>query len=254
VRRDKPQQVSSRAQDALTEEQLDALLDAVNARYPSGKRNLALLLVMADAGLRVSEAVSLKTTDLVVEGGQYTHVNIRRGKGGKPGPVALTVRAAAKLGAWLTARATMGFGKGYVFCTISKGTAGGHWADEGQALEPGRPLSTEYVRQLVRRMADRAGIESRVTPHTLRHTFVTRLLRTTGNLELTRKALRHSHIQTTVATYAHLVQEDVDRGIRRLPGNGTPAARSDLAQQLATLRTQLDALAAAAQQGSTPPE
>jgi hypothetical protein len=35
--------------------------------------------------LRVSEAVSLKTTDLVVEGGQYTHVNIRRGKGGKPG-------------------------------------------------------------------------------------------------------------------------------------------------------------------------
>ncbi|MBM3501173.1 MAG: hypothetical protein FJX74_21175, partial [Armatimonadetes bacterium] len=105
VRRDRPQQTSSRAQDALTEGQLDALLDAVNARYPSGKRNLALLLVMADAGLRVSEAVSLKTTDLVVEGGQYTHINIRRGKGGKPGRVALTTRAAAKLGGWLDARA-----------------------------------------------------------------------------------------------------------------------------------------------------
>ncbi|MBM3500213.1 MAG: phage integrase family protein, partial [Armatimonadetes bacterium] len=125
MRRDKPQQASSRAQDALTEEQLDALLDAVNARYPSGKRNLALLLIMADAGLRVSEAVSLRTTDLVVEGGQYTHVNIRRGKGGKPGRVALTVRAAAKLGAWLDARTKMGFGKGHVFCTISRGMAGG---------------------------------------------------------------------------------------------------------------------------------
>jgi site-specific recombinase XerD len=76
-------------------------------------------------------------------------------------------------------------------------------------------------------MADRAGIESRVTPHTLTHTFATRLLRTTGNLELTRKAPRHSHIQTTVATYAHLVQEDVDRGIRQLPGNGHADARGE---------------------------
>ena len=247
MRRDKPQRASSRAQDALTEEQLDALLDTLNARYPSGRRNLALLLAMADAGLRVSEAVSLKTTDLVVEGGQYTHVNIRRGKGGKPGRVALTVRAAAKLGAWLDARAKMGFGKGYVFCTISKGTAGGHWADDVQRLQPGRPVSTEYVRQLVRRMADRAGIESRVTPHTLRHTFATRLLRTTGNLELTRKALRHSHIQTTVATYAHLVQEDVDRGIRQLQGNGHTDPHGepdDPTAQLAALRAQLEALEA----------
>jgi len=245
MRRDKPQRASSRAQDALTEEQLDALLGAVSTRYPSGKRNLALLLAMADAGLRVSEAVALRTTDLVAEGGQYTHLNIRRGKGGKPGRVALTVRAAAKLGAWLEAQAKMGFGKGYVFCTISEGRAGGHWADGRQRLEPGRPVSTEYVRQLVRRMADRAGIESRVTPHTLRHTFATRLLRTTGNLELTRKALRHSHIQTTVATYAHLVQGDVDREIRQLPGNGQADPRGepeDPTAQLAALRAQLEAL------------
>jgi len=241
MRRDRPQRASSRARDALTEEQLDA----VNARYPSGKRNLALLLAMGDAGLRVSEAVSLKTTDLVVEGGQYTHVNIRPGKGGKPGRLALTVRAAARLGAWLAARAKIGFGKGHVLCTVSEGTAGGHWADDGQRLQPGRPVSTEYVRQLVRRTADRSGIESRVTPHTLRHTCATRLLRTTGDLELTRQARRHSHIQTTVATYAHPVQEDVDRGIRRLPGNGTVDPRrkgADLTGQIAALRAQLEAL------------
>jgi hypothetical protein len=51
VRRDKPQPTSSRAQDGLTEEQLDALLDAVDVRCPSGRRNLALLLTMADADL-----------------------------------------------------------------------------------------------------------------------------------------------------------------------------------------------------------
>ena len=82
--------------------------------------------------------------------------------------------------------------------------------------ESGRPVHEGYVRQLVRRLARRSDIPTRVTPHTLRHTFATRLLRVTGNVELTRKALRHASIQTTIETYAHLVQEDVDRGIRAL--------------------------------------
>jgi site-specific recombinase XerD len=107
---------------------------------------------MADAGLRVSEATALHTTDLVTEGGACTHVDIRRGKGGKPG----------------------------------------------------RPISTEYVRQLVHRLALGAGIATRVTPHTLSHTFATRLLRVTGNVELTRKALRHANIHATAETYARL--------------------------------------------------
>ena len=207
---------ASRAQDALTEEQLDALLGAVNARTKTGKRNQALLFVMADGGLRVSEATALHTTDVVTVSGQYTHVDIRHGKGGRPGRVALTGRAAEATAAWLDARATLGLGHGPLFCTISTGTAGGHWARDGQTLDPGRPVSTEYVRQLVHRLAQRAGIATRVTPHTLRHTFATRLLRVTGNVELTRKALRHANVQTTIETYAHLVQEDVDRGIRLL--------------------------------------
>jgi len=98
------------------------------------------------------------------------------------------------------ARSELGLGRGPLFCTISSGTAGGHWVQDGQALEPGRPISTEYVRQLVHRLARRAGIPTRVTPHTLRHTFATRLLRVTGKVELTRKALRHANIQTTIET------------------------------------------------------
>ena len=207
---------ASRAQDALTEEQLDAVLGAVNAHTTTGKRNLALLLVMADAGLRVSEATGLWTTGLVVQDDRPTHVDIRYGKGGRPGRVALTARAANAMATWLEVRAQLGLDHGALFCTISSGTAGGHWARDGQELEPGRPVSTEYVRQLVHRLAQRAGIATRVTPHTLRHTFATRLLRVTGNVELTRKALRHANIQTTIETYAHLVQEDVDEGIQML--------------------------------------
>ena len=209
---------ASRAQDALTEEQLDALLGVVSIHTATGKRNLALMLVMADAGLRVSEATGLRTTDVVSLGDEPTHVDIRYGKGGRPGRVALTARAADAVGAWIDTRGALGLRLGPLFCTISSGTAGGHWARDGQALEPGRPVSTEYARQLVHRLARRAGIATRVTPHTLRHTFATRLLRVTGNVELTRKALRHANIQTTIETYAHLVQEDVDRGVRMLAG------------------------------------
>ena len=86
-------------------------------------------------------------------------------------------------------------------------------------MERGRAVSTGYVRQLVKRLAARAGLEKMVSPHTLRHTFATRFLRATGNLELTRKALRHARIQTTAEIYSHLVQEDVDQGIRSLPGD-----------------------------------
>lgn len=52
-------------------------------------------------------------------------------------------------------------------------------------------------------MADCAGIESRVTLYVLRHTFSTHPLHTTGSLELTRKALKHSHVETMVAACAY---------------------------------------------------
>ena len=148
---------ASRAQDALTEEQLDALLGVVSIHTTTGKRNLALMLVMADAGLRVSEATGLRTTDVVSLGDEPTHVDIRYGKGGRPGRVALTARAADAVGAWIDTRGALGLRLGPLFCTISSGTAGGHWARDGQALEPGRPVSTEYARQLVHRLARRAG-------------------------------------------------------------------------------------------------
>ncbi len=207
------------AEDALTEEELDRLLDQINTRYPTGKRNLALLLVMADAGLRVSEATALTTRDLVREAGQLTHVLIRSGNSGRPGKVALTQRATAKLGTWLEERTARGIHSDHIFCTIRQGEATGPFVDDAQKLTPGRPVQTGYVRQMVKRVAKKAGIEKNVSPHTLRHTFATRFLRATGNLELTRKALRHARIQTTAEIYSHLVQEDVDAGIKQLPGS-----------------------------------
>ena len=129
-----------------------------------------------------------------------------------------------------------------MFCTISQDKAGGYFAGESQKLEPGKSVSTNYVRQLVKRLAEKAGIEKNVSPHTLRHTFATRLLRATGNLELTRKALRHARIQTTAKIYSHLVEEDVDNGISQLPSSGEKKSQAEEADEVQRLAKALAAL------------
>lgn len=235
------------AQDALTEEELDRLLAQPNPRCPTGKRNLALLLVMADSGLRVSETIALTTNDLVVEGGQITHVRIRRGKGAGAARQPLTLRTAAKLGIWLQERTTLGVPGDAIFCTISQGHAAGYFSQSGQSLRPGKPVSATYARELVKRLGRAAQIERPISPHTLRHTAITRYLRATGNLELTRKFARHAHISTTAQIYSHLVQQDVDNGVKLLPGNeafeALPSGDSPhLAVRIAELEGQLSEL------------
>lgn len=239
--------MGNRAQEALTVEQLEALLDEVSTRGPSGKRNLALLTLMADTGLRIGEALALETRDLITEAGQIMAVKVRNGKGGKAANVAVGRRAAARLAKWLEAREELGIGSGSLFCTVSRGKrvhptrgAEGFDADEmtTSELTPGEPVKPSYVRQLLKRLADRAGIEERVTPHTLRHTFATHLLRETGNLKLVSQALRHSDVTTTARVYSHLTDNDVADAVRNLrdEDDDCAGADADAADVLAALQ------------------
>jgi len=245
------------AQDALTEEELETLLAQIATTGPVGQRNLALLTLMADTGLRIAEALALTTGDLVKEGGVVTHVQVRHGKGDKPARLPVTLRAAARLGVWLEARTALGVGNGAVFCTVTRGRhftpqAGPQGFAAGAGVEttlaPGGALSARYVGQLLDRKAAEAGIERHISPHTLRHTFATHLLRKTGNLELTRKALRHAQITTTATVYSHLQARDVEEAVLALRGEaaqGQPVA-PDLAAQVEALEGQLAALKQAA--------
>ena len=232
------------AQDALTEEELENLLAQVATGGSAGKRNLALLTLMADTGLRIAEALALTTGDLVKPGGVVTHVQVRHGKGGKTARLSVTQRAALRLGVWLEARPALGVGNGAVFCTVSRGTRGGFGGEH--ALEPGRPLSARYVRQMLDRKAREAGLERHISPHTLRHTFATHLLRQTGNLELTRKALRHTNVTTTAAIYSHLQPRDVEEAVLALRGGaaGTQAQPAPVDPQVAALAAALGNLSA----------
>jgi site-specific recombinase XerC len=119
---------------------------------------------MADAGLRVSEALALRTQDLRRESGRITAITVHAGKGDKDRAVYTTPQLSDKILRWLDARAGLGVGKGLVFCRIKGGA--------------GQPLGVRTVQGLVEHLAREAGIEKRVSPHTLRHTSATRTLRT----------------------------------------------------------------------------
>lgn len=225
----------------ISENGIETLL-ATQGGTPTGKRNKAVLLLMADSALRVAEVVALHTGDLVREAGTITHVLIRSGKGGKPAKQPVSTRTAVAIARWLEVREAYGIGDGPLFCTVSSGKRQSHFAAGDGTLTPGKALSTTYVRNMTKVAGREACLTVDLHPHTLRHWAITRYLRANRDLELTRKFARHAKIATTAQVYAHLVQEDVDRGLAALPGNGTPEPATDatVTELAAVLQTLTD--------------
>jgi len=80
----------------------------------------------------------------------------------------------------------------------------------------GDQILTRYLRTMVKRYAVKARVSEaeRVTPHGLRHTFATDLLRETKNIRLVQKALGHSDVSTTMI-YTHVFDEELEMALRR---------------------------------------
>ena len=187
----------------LTDEQLSALYAQVNEATASGKRDRALLQVMADAGLRISEALFLRPADLRREQGRVTALAVHGGKGDKDRTVYVTPQLSDKLLRWLDARAALGVnGRHPVFCRIKAGA--------------GQTLTSRTVQELVTRLAKAAGIDQRVSPHTLRHTCATRTLRAGGNLRIVQELLGHARLSTT-EIYTHVSSAERQAAAESLP-------------------------------------
>jgi site-specific recombinase XerD len=93
-------------------------------------------------------------------------------------------------------------------------------AAESEYLLPtskGTQVATSHLRRSVKRYARDANIEEvdRVSPHTLRHTFATRLYRETSNIRMVQKALGHSDLSTTMI-YTHVVDEELEGAMKGL--------------------------------------
>jgi len=183
-----------RIPEVLTESEQKVLLAQPNPRYPTGERNLLIMRIMLDAGLRLSEAINLKWVDLDLMTGK---LHVKQGKGGKDRILWLGEEDLELLRHWRERQAqVVGYAPEHVFTTLD-----------------GKPLQPRYVQAMVARYAKRAGIQKRVTPHTLRHTFATDLLRECGNVELVRRALGHANLSTT-QVYVHLVDTDLEQALK----------------------------------------
>ncbi|MDI6105052.1 tyrosine-type recombinase/integrase [Actinoplanes sp. NEAU-A12] len=158
----------------LTPSEVDALLDAATA---AGARTRAMITMLADLGLRVSELVGLDLADMGHERG---HRTVRfTGKGGKARRRALTPSTAAAVDDYLRER---GLGPGPLFVTAS-----------------GARVDRHAIFRLVRRLAAAAGIDAadQLSPHSLRHAFATTARAEGVALEDVQDAMGHADPRTT---------------------------------------------------------
>ncbi len=176
----------------LTHEERAALLAQCNTRYQTPHRNLCMLRVMLEAGLRAGEVVALQPAHLDM---LTCKLLVREGKGAKDRTLWINPALRDLIGAWLARRPP----SRWLFPT------GG-----------GRKLDTRYLRSMVKRYARKAAIPEweKVSPHTLRHSFATDLYRETKNIRLVQKALGHATLATTMI-YTHIVDEELEEALKR---------------------------------------
>ena len=176
--------------EPLTVEECRALLRATSTRGSSGLRNRALIVVLWRAGLRCSEALALQPKDLDSTAGT---IRVMHGKGDKSRLVAMDDEAQAVLGRWMERRASLGHnGRQPVFCTLAGG-----------------PIRTNYIRAMLARIGAKAGIEKRVHPHGLRHSFAVGLASEGVPVPVISAALGHSSIATTSTYLSHVAPRQV---------------------------------------------
>jgi site-specific recombinase XerD len=179
----------------ISREEAAALMKAPNLHAPTGLRNRCILELMYRGGLRVGEVLALRVRDVDVKRGT---VRVLDGKGGDGTAYFDTTAIAPLLEEWKRERRRLGAGSGApLFCTLKGGA-----------------VSVRYVEQMVGRMARRAGVTSRCTPHVLRHTFATELLDEQFTIRQVQEALRHADVSTTMV-YTHVLDADLRDRIQR---------------------------------------
>lgn len=167
----------------------ERLIKQPNKRYPTGKRNIAIMKVMLNMGLRVSEITKLRLGNINLASQRLRVVN---GKGGVDRDLIIPTALIDHIKAWKDIRSK---NTDYFFTTLE-----------------GKQLSTRYLCDMIKRYGKRAKINKVISPHTLRHTFATEYYRQTKDIETLRRILGHADISTT-QIYITLANIDVEKGM-----------------------------------------
>lgn len=170
--------------DVLSVDEVGAIIGSVDTGSEGGIRDKAILETLYGCGLRVSEVVSLKISDIFFDEGFVRVV----GKGDKERIVPLGQMAADAIQKYLAAR----------------GEAADDRCGEYVFLNRfGKPLSRISVFTMVKRQALLAGVRKEISPHTFRHSFATHLIENGADLRAVQEMLGHESILTT-EIYTHI--------------------------------------------------
>ena len=187
-------QVGDHLPEVLTTDEVDRLERAIDFSKWEAQRNKAIVEVLFSCGLRVSELVSLRMSDLYLD----EHFVRIVGKGRKERLVPISESAVRQLRLWFDDRCRMDIKPGeedYVFLN-----------------RRGAHLTRTMILIMVKRLGAEAGIQKTISPHTLRHSFATALLEGGADLRAIQAMLGHESIGTT-EIYTHIDTHELRRQI-----------------------------------------
>ena len=182
--------------DVLSVAEINALIDAIDLSKPEGERNKAMLETMYSCGLRVSELVNLKLSNLMVNEG-FIHVF---GKGSKERIVPIGSVAIKHINIYIKSVRNHQH-------NIKK---------ESQDIlflnRRGAKLTRVMVFTIIKNLCETVGIKKAISPHTFRHSFATHLVEGGADLRAVQEMLGHESI-TTTEIYTHLNREYLRQAI-----------------------------------------
>lgn len=177
--------LGERLPEVLSTDEIDQIQKSIDLSKPEGQRNKTIIEVLFSCGLRVSELVNLKLSNLYLEEG-FVRV---MGKGSKERLVPISSKAVRELKYWFMDRNLMKIQQGeedYVFLN-----------------RRGKHLTRTMILIMLKRQAVVASITKTISPHTLRHSFATELLKGGADLRAIQAMLGHESIGTT-ELYMHI--------------------------------------------------
>ncbi len=172
--------------DTLSEDEINELIDSIDLSKPEGERNRAMLETLYGCGLRVSELVDLRISDLFFEE-DFIKVT---GKGDKQRFVPISTVNKKYISIYRNeVRVHQSIEKGY---------------DDILFLNRrGKQLTRAMVFTIIKQLAEKIGLKKSISPHTFRHSFATHLLKNGADLRAIQQMLGHESI-TTTEVYMHV--------------------------------------------------
>ena len=188
----------------LEPEEVESLMRIPNKIYFSGKRNLAVLSLMLNMGLRVSEVANLKPQDINLT---KNKLRIIGGKGGVDRDLMIPFYTSKLLKEWWKAKPK---NTKYFFTTIKdiKRTGKAKCFN----TKKGSQFKTRNISYMIKKYSKRAKIKKNISPHSLRHTFATNFIKQGGNVMHLKEILGHESVSTS-QIYITLALRDVEKAM-----------------------------------------